>query len=224
MTTTQRHVSLTIFAAANFLLAANLSYYWIMSFRYAFHSMGLHFLSFAISPGLIALLVMSGIRFLKMHYRPAFVMGIIYALLDLTLYFFYIAIRGFMMEYILYNPVAFLVRLYPIVLLVYLFTYYKKNFLGNKTVIGKPGAELAELEAEEEKVEADKRFEGYLGPEGKGMEKGAIGGIILMVIALTWFFAALVLDRITIYPPILFVVGLVILIMGLVKGRNKPRQ
>lgn len=46
-----------------------------------------------------------------------------------------------------------------------------------------------------------------------------LGGIALMVIACVWFFGALFLaDRIFFYPPIMFIIGLVTVVKGLMSG------
>src|SRR5262245_47280550 len=50
---------------------------------------------------------------------------------------------------------------------------------------------------------------------------GVAGGLLLMVVAVVWFVSALIFaDRFFFYPPILFVVGLIAVIRGLVKGRE----
>ena len=47
-------------------------------------------------------------------------------------------------------------------------------------------------------------------------ESGMFGGLAMMVIAVVWFFGALVFaDRIYFYPPILFIIGLVRFFQGL---------
>ena len=47
-------------------------------------------------------------------------------------------------------------------------------------------------------------------------ESGMFGGLAMMVIAIVWFFGALVFaDRIYFYPPILFIIGLVRFFQGL---------
>ncbi|HZY80158.1 MAG TPA: hypothetical protein VFE50_11590 [Cyclobacteriaceae bacterium] len=54
--------------------------------------------------------------------------------------------------------------------------------------------------------------------EGKGIKMGVLGGIIMAVIAVVWFFAGLAADRIFFYPPILFVIGVYAIIKGLANG------
>jgi hypothetical protein len=61
-------------------------------------------------------------------------------------------------------------------------------------------------------------------PEKKGFfafekglaEKGALAGVLMMVIAFVWFVCGLIfLNRIFFYPPILFVIGVIAFIKGL---------
>jgi len=57
------------------------------------------------------------------------------------------------------------------------------------------------------------------GWEHRAWDKGAVGGLIMMAIAVVWFFAGLILiDRIFFYPPILFVFGLVGFLRGICTG------
>ena len=59
---------------------------------------------------------------------------------------------------------------------------------------------------------------GFFAPEKKGISMGVVGGIIMIVIAVVWFFAGLAAGLIFFYPPILFLIGLFALITGLFKG------
>ena len=54
--------------------------------------------------------------------------------------------------------------------------------------------------------------------EKKGLEKGILGGVIMMGIALIWFFAGIAGGYIFFYPPILFIIGLYAFIKGLRRG------
>jgi hypothetical protein len=58
----------------------------------------------------------------------------------------------------------------------------------------------------------------FFAPEKKGIKAGVLGGIIMIAIALIWFFAGLAAGYIYYYPPILFFIGLYALIKGLVSG------
>ncbi len=54
-----------------------------------------------------------------------------------------------------------------------------------------------------------------------GINAGIGGGMLMMLLAVIWFFGALILaDRIFLYPPILFVLGLIAVFKGLAKWAN----
>jgi hypothetical protein len=61
-------------------------------------------------------------------------------------------------------------------------------------------------------------FSGFdFGFERSLANKGAVAGVLMMVIAVVWFVCGLMfLNRIFFYPPILFIIGLIALIKGLV--------
>ena len=59
---------------------------------------------------------------------------------------------------------------------------------------------------------------GYFAPEKKGMKKGVVGGIVMIAIAVVWFFAGLVGGIIFYYPPILAVIGIVAIVKGIIEG------
>ena len=54
---------------------------------------------------------------------------------------------------------------------------------------------------------------------GRGTSSGVLTGVLMMAGAVIWFFGALALGRMFLYPPILFIVGLVTFIKGL-SGRE----
>jgi hypothetical protein len=56
------------------------------------------------------------------------------------------------------------------------------------------------------------------GLEGAGFRRGVLGGIAMMVIACVWFVGGLFAGYIFFYPPILFIIGLVALIKGIIDG------
>ena len=58
----------------------------------------------------------------------------------------------------------------------------------------------------------------YFAPEQKGMKKGVLGGMIMILIALVWFFGGLAVDRIFFYPPVLLIIGVVAIIKGINEG------
>ncbi len=49
---------------------------------------------------------------------------------------------------------------------------------------------------------------------------GVFGGIAMMVGAVIWFFVGLQFDYVFFYPPILFIMGLIAFIKGLVSRRT----
>lgn len=68
------------------------------------------------------------------------------------------------------------------------------------------------------RVEKKPEHGGWFGLEKRVLGGGVIGGVIAMLVAVAWFVLGLMADRIFFYPPILFVVGLVAFIRGLVSG------
>jgi hypothetical protein len=50
------------------------------------------------------------------------------------------------------------------------------------------------------------------------MKKGVLGGMIMILIALVWFFGGLAVDRIFFYPPVLLIIGVVAIIKGINEG------
>jgi hypothetical protein len=60
--------------------------------------------------------------------------------------------------------------------------------------------------------------DGFFAPEKKGVEKGMLGGIAMMVIAVVWFALGWMAGIIFYYPPILFIIGLFGLLKGLFTG------
>lgn len=65
---------------------------------------------------------------------------------------------------------------------------------------------------------------GMFNPEKKGLQKGVMGGLAMMAIAVVWFVAGWMSGYIFYYPPILFIIGLVGLIRGAIQGNitGKP--
>ena len=49
------------------------------------------------------------------------------------------------------------------------------------------------------------------------MKKGVLGGLILILIAVVWFFGGLAIDRIFYYPPVLLIIGIVAIIKGVLE-------
>ena len=56
-----------------------------------------------------------------------------------------------------------------------------------------------------------------------GIKNQILAGSIAIIGAIVWFVAGLFADRIFFYPPILFILGLVTLIQGIIKSQNKAK-
>jgi hypothetical protein len=61
----------------------------------------------------------------------------------------------------------------------------------------------------------------HFGIEKKIFRGGVLGGCAAMLVAVVWFVVGLMNDTIFFYPPILFIIGLVAAIKGLVGGDEK---
>lgn len=55
----------------------------------------------------------------------------------------------------------------------------------------------------------------FFGPEKSGIQKGVVGGFIMIFIAVIWFFGGLACGYIFYYPPILFLIGIYALLKGI---------
>jgi len=77
--------------------------------------------------------------------------------------------------------------------------------------------------AQKKAIEAEEQVSG-----GAGIfnleSKGVLGGAAMMVIAFVWFFGALAVNRIFFYPPVLFIVGLVVFIKGLMNQNVSGKE
>lgn len=56
---------------------------------------------------------------------------------------------------------------------------------------------------------------GFFEPEKKGVQKGIVGGLVMILIAVVWFFVGLACGYIFFYPPILFVIGIYAFLKGI---------
>lgn len=65
---------------------------------------------------------------------------------------------------------------------------------------------------------------GFFAMEKKGMKKGIAGGIVMIVLALVWFFGGLALDRIFFYPPVLLILGIVAVVRGASEGNIRGEK
>lgn len=64
----------------------------------------------------------------------------------------------------------------------------------------------------------EEKEKGFFAPEQKGMKKGVLGGLVMILIAVAWFFGGLAVDRIFFYPPVLLIIGVVALVKGAAEG------
>jgi len=71
---------------------------------------------------------------------------------------------------------------------------------------------------------AEQESDGF-GPERAALDKGIAGGLLLIVIAVVWFFVGLAANRIFYYPPILALIGVYGVVKGIAQGNvaGKPR-
>lgn len=77
---------------------------------------------------------------------------------------------------------------------------------------------------EAEEQEGDDSGGGFFGPEKKGLQKGVLGGVAMMVIAAVWFVLGWQAGYIYYYPPILFIIGLVGMIKGIAQGNMSGKD
>jgi LSD1 subclass zinc finger protein len=66
----------------------------------------------------------------------------------------------------------------------------------------------------------DAKHSGRFGLEKRILSGGVVGGAIAMLIAAAWFSLGLQADRVYFYPPVLFVIGFISLIKGLLKSEE----
>jgi len=76
----------------------------------------------------------------------------------------------------------------------------------------------AKREARERELAASEADNDFFAAEKKGLKGGVLGGLAMIVIAVVWFVVGYQAGYIYFYPPILFVIGLVGLIKGLIDG------
>ncbi len=84
--------------------------------------------------------------------------------------------------------------------------------------------EQVRLQRAEERAEAYGETYDSFALEKKGVRKGVLGGIIMISIAIVWFFGGLAVGYIFFYPPILFLIGLYALLKGLFTGNISGRE
>lgn len=67
-------------------------------------------------------------------------------------------------------------------------------------------------------LELENTEEGFFSEEQKGIKSGVLGGLVMILISVVWFFGGLAADIIFYYPPILFCIGVFALIKGAIEG------
>ena len=58
----------------------------------------------------------------------------------------------------------------------------------------------------------------FFGPEKAGIQKGVLGGLAIMAIAVIWFVVGWNMGLIFFYPPILFLIGVYAFLKGMITG------
>lgn len=106
----------------------------------------------------------------------------------------------------------------PSVGLVCGLTMEKPSFTGSCDQGDLDDAEALRLQRLNEAVEEEGDSNGFFAYEKKGMKKGVLGGVAMIVIAIVWFVLGLAADRIFYYPPILLIIGIVGVVKGLAEG------
>jgi hypothetical protein len=79
-----------------------------------------------------------------------------------------------------------------------------------------PYAASAYANAQQE-ANADKYNHGF-GLEHRAWDSGILGGLAMIAISVVWFFGGLALGIIFYYPPILFIIGIFVLLRGIFNG------
>ena len=99
-------------------------------------------------------------------------------------------------------------------------TLKKPDFLDKceKFIVDNETINALKRQIEQSKVRERDNSGGFFDIEKKGIRKGVLGGIIIIVIAVGWFFLGLATDRIFFYPPVLAIIGIVAIIKGLADG------
>jgi Flp pilus assembly protein TadB len=80
-----------------------------------------------------------------------------------------------------------------------------------------------EIEKKEKKLAEDKLEKDTAGLSSYGIKNRIAAGIIIIVGAILWLVAGLVMNRLSIYALVILVVGLVVLVNGIRVEANKPK-
>ena len=97
-------------------------------------------------------------------------------------------------------------------------TMEKPNFEGRCEDGELDDAEALRLQKLQAEVAEEESSGGFFGPEKKGMQKGVLGGVVMILIAVVWFSVGWIAGYIFYYPPILLIIGIVAVIKGAADG------
>jgi hypothetical protein len=81
-----------------------------------------------------------------------------------------------------------------------------------------PNPYMAAAQAQAAQNQGGAKYNHGFGLEHRGWDMGMVGGLLMMLIAVVWFVGAAFFDIWFIYPPILFIIGLVGFVRGLFTG------
>lgn len=110
-------------------------------------------------------------------------------------------------------------RMNPAIGLVCSLTEEKPTFEDQCADFDLDAAEAQRISALEQEAAHEEATEGgFFAMEQKGIQKGAMGGVIMIVISVVWFVLGWQAGYIYYYPPILFCIGVYALVKGLIKG------
>jgi hypothetical protein len=98
-------------------------------------------------------------------------------------------------------------------------TQAKPNFTDICPSFSADEAQVSYYRQREQQLASDmEEASGFFAAEQKGVKKGVMGGMLMIVIALVWFIGGLALDRIFFYPPVLLLFGIYAVVKGLYFG------
>jgi hypothetical protein len=96
-------------------------------------------------------------------------------------------------------------------------TGLKPSFEGTCPTFSLDQPEADRLIALEKAAVETEESGGMFATEKSGIKKGMLGGVVMIAIAVVWFFGGLAAGYIFYYPPILFAIGIYALIKGLIE-------
>jgi hypothetical protein len=102
-------------------------------------------------------------------------------------------------------------------------TQAKPSFEGNCATFSLDKPEAERLLKLEQEAKAEDITQGS-SPEAAGIRKGVLGGVIMLVVAVVWFFGGLATGYVFFYPPILAVIGIYAIIKGIGTGNYTGKK